>query len=578
VTTEPRLRAAAAAPPPPPHRRAGRTVAVVLGVAFGLWVLLLAADRGFAGAVPRGMHVAGVDVGARSRAAAAEAVRRGLADRASAPIVATAEGRPFPLRPAESGLSLEVAATVDAAARRTLDPLSAVRHLLGLRTSVAPRAAVDVDALRAAVLRIAARVDPPARDGGIAFRGTTPVVTTPTPGRRLDVEDAVVAVRSAYLRTSTVALPSRTSRPAVPQQEIDRALREIARPAVAAPVTVTAGGRTAVLQPAHLAAGLTITPDADGRLQPHLDGAAVLRAAGQRLAALGTPAVDARYRAVKKSLQLLPARRGRAVPAVGLARALLPVLDDPPPRRVEVALAATAPKVTTEELQRLGMREIVGSFTTHHPCCAPRVRNIHRMADIVNGHVVAPGETFSLNGLVGERTRAKGFVEAPMIEDGLYRNSVGGGVSQFATTMFNAVFFGGFEDVQHKPHSYWISRYPEGRESTVSYPQPDFRWRNDSPYGVLVQTKYTGTSLTVRLWSTKRFDIESVSSGRYAFTDPPAEVIRSEKEGCEPSSGRQGWSINVTRVFKRDGQVIRRQVFRTTYLPEPHVVCGPRPS
>ncbi len=126
---------------------------------------------------------------------------------------------------------------------------------------------------------------------------------------------------------------------------------------------------------------------------------------------------------------------------------------------------------------------MVSTFTTHHPCCASRVTNIHTIANIVNGAIVMPGATFSLNKFVGPRDTKRGFVEAPMIEDGLFEDSVGGGISQFATTMYNAVFFAGLKDITHTPHSYYISRYPAGREATVSYPEPNLIFQNDEPTG-----------------------------------------------------------------------------------------------
>jgi len=199
------------------------------------------------------------------------------------------------------------------------------------------------------------------------------------------------------------------------------------------------------------------------------------------------------------------------------------------------------------------------------------------MADIVNGALVLPGQTFSLNGYVGERDTARGFVSAPMIDQGSFVDAVGGGVSQFATTIFNAVFFAGLKDVQHTPHSYYISRYPAGRESTVSYPQPDFRFNNDSPYGVLIQTAYTGTSLTVTFWGTKRYEIESVSGPRYAPTVLTG-VTYNPRPDCEASGGSTGFSINVTRIFLSGGREVKRETFHTRYLPEPHVICGPSPS
>src|SRR5680860_457280 len=144
------------------------------------------------------------------------------------------------------------------------------------------------------------------------------------------------------------------------------------------------------------------------------------------------------------------------------------------------------PDVTAEALAELGVEHLVSKFTTYHDCCANRVANIHLMADTVDGVIVMPGEEFSLNGFVGERTTAKGYLPAGTIIDGEIVDTVGGGVSQFATTFYNAVFWGGYEDVTHKPHSFYFSRYPEGIEATISWPQPDLQFRNNDGSGVLI--------------------------------------------------------------------------------------------
>ncbi|MDP8927099.1 MAG: VanW family protein [Actinomycetota bacterium] len=113
------------------------------------------------------------------------------------------------------------------------------------------------------------------------------------------------------------------------------------------------------------------------------------------------------------------------------------------------------------------------------------------MADIVEGAVIEPGEHFSLNGHMGRRTRARGFVAAPVIVEGEFEEEVGGGVSQFATTFFDAAYFSGIQIDEFQQHSYYISRYPMGRESTIYYGLIDVAVTNDSPYGILVHTSYT---------------------------------------------------------------------------------------
>jgi vancomycin resistance protein YoaR len=151
----------------------------------------------------------------------------------------------------------------------------------------------------------------------------------------------------------------------------------------------------------------------------------------------------------------------------------------------------------------LGVKQVIGQFTTNHPAGQPRVTNIHTISDFVRGALIAPGDTFSLNGYVGRRTKEKGYVMAPVIENGEHAEDIGGGVSQFATTLFNAAFFGGLDIPEHKAHSEYISRYPFGREATVAYPSVDIKIHNETPYGVVIWPTYTASSVTIQLWSTQ---------------------------------------------------------------------------
>jgi vancomycin resistance protein YoaR len=171
---------------------------------------------------------------------------------------------------------------------------------------------------------------------------------------------------------------------------------------------------------------------------------------------------------------------------------------------VALALRPQTAARTADSLSKLGVVEKVAQFTTNHPSGAPRVTNIHRMADIVQGAIIEPGDTFSVNDYVGPRTVAKGFVSAPIIgENGYFTDDVGGGVSQFATTLFNAAFFAGLEIPVYQAHGIYISRYPYGREATLDYGNIDLQIRNNTPYGILIWPTYTDSSITVSLYSTR---------------------------------------------------------------------------
>ncbi len=179
--------------------------------------------------------------------------------------------------------------------------------------------------------------------------------------------------------------------------------------------------------------------------------------------------------------------------------------------RIEGPLALPSrPAVSPQEqahLEALGIVELVGAFTTRHPCCQGRVDNIQRFAELVRGAIVEPGQSLSLNGHVGRRTEEKGFVEGGFIERGVLVDEIGGGVSQFATTIFNALIRSGMTIDEYQTHSLYFSRYPFGLDPTISYPKPDLRFTNPTPYGLLIWPTYTDTSITVELYSTRNVQV-----------------------------------------------------------------------
>ncbi|MGI5291381.1 VanW family protein [Nonomuraea polychroma] len=564
-------------PAPADGRRAAagsrnRRLAVIVAAVVAVPVLAYAVPAVvLAGETARGTRVAGIDIGGLSAADARARLERELGERETRPVALTAAGRTARLTPAKLGLGFDIPATVEAAMEGASTPAGIVRALFGDPRDLQPRVTVDDRVLAGELGKLAKAVDTRPRQGGVRYQGVEPQAVLPKPGRALDQEGAARAVRDAFIGNRTsIALTTRAVQPSVSAAEVRRVATTVARSAVTAPFTLTNDAKKVQLSPSQIAAGLRFVADGQGGLRPSFDARDVRADAEKQLVDAKQRPRDASFTIAKGRPQVIPGRVGRGIDAKALGTAVSDALAAGQ-RSVDAPLTETQPRVTTAEAKKFGIKEKVSSFTTRHPCCAPRVTNIHRIADILDGYVVQPGETFSLNTIVGKRDKARGFVEAPMILNNRFVNDVGGGVSQFATTMFNAVFFGGFQDVQHMAHQYYISRYPAGRESTVSFPQPDFRWRNDSPYGVLVKTSYTATSITVDFWSTKRYDIESQSSPRYDVKPFPSLSESGPK--CIEMPGAEGFSIDVWRIFKRDGEVLRKQKFHTVYAPEPRLTC-----
>jgi vancomycin resistance protein YoaR len=418
----------------------------------------------------------------------------------------------------------------------------------------------------------------PAKDATVTLTGAEPAVTRAVVGTDLDTAAAAEVIRAGWLGGARpIVLPVRETQPKVTQAAADAALRDVAKPALAAPLDVVVGSKTVSLPPAKLVPALAVVPDDAGTLALRVDGAKLREAVLTAAPEIGVVPKDARIELRNGRPVVVPAVEGVTIDPAALATAARPALAaaDREQRRATVQTAVREPELTTAEATKLGVKEQVSTFSTNLTSNSLRTENLRVAARTVNGTLVMPGETFSLNGVLGERTRAKGYNEAPAINSGRLVRDVGGGVSQMATTIFNNVFFSGLQDVYHKPHSFYISRYPEGREATVNWPTVDLKWKNDSPYAVLIQA-WVDSKVNVSFWSTKVWDIEAGKSGRSNFRSP--KTIYDPSPGCVAQDANGGFDVSVTRIFKKNGATVKTETFHARYNAEDKVICGPKPG
>ncbi len=558
--------------PEPPRRRRVLPGVLVLLVVLALLAYLVPAVM-MSGAVLRGTSVAGIDIGGLTVTQAADKLRTELAAKVNKPVTVEISGRKETVQADEAGLEFDVVATISEARSGFPSPVDVWRGLTST-TELQPKLAIDTSQLVRTVEGLAKSHDKEPREGRVVFEGLRPVVTEPEDGVLLDRDDAVRRITDAFLNSRPTAVLTLRPAKARTTPEAVAEARAQAQRAVAAPVTLAIGAKRATLPPATLAAHLSFVADGEGGLVPRFDAEAALAAVERDLVDESQAPRDATYQIVDGKPRLVTARTGRGVDGRRLARDVARVIGRQGDRVVPVRLSVVRPEVATAEVSNLGIKENVGEFTTTFECCQPRATNIQRMAAQLDGHVVRPGETFSLNDTVGERTREAGYVEAGQIVGGRMVEIVGGGVSQFATTLYNAAYFGGFEEIERTPMDYYAARYPAGRDAALLYPDRDLKWRNDSEYGVLIKTASTGTSVTVTLWSTRRYDkVEAVESERRAPT--AFRRTTSSAPGCIPTAGTAGFTIDVTRVFFKGGEEVKRDAKQTTkYRPQAQVICA----
>ncbi len=463
--------------------------------------------------VPRGTTIAGVEVGGGSREAAVSALERGLAERSTAPIPVSVdeatEGSVTvgSIDPVAAGLAVDYAASVEAAGGgRSWAPDRLWDYFTG-GDDLDPVVTVDDTAMTAAVDELVEAHSRPPRDGDVVFDEGRVSVVEPRLGERVDAEEARAALEAAYLQDTTAELSSASAQPDVDDSDVAEALDGFANPALSGPVTLVFDRTRVRLGPSEFAPALGMKARR-GELVPDLDEERLIQLVERGMSRSGRP-VDATVRIVDGRPRVIPDRPGVRYRPDDVERAFLRLLRRPADKR-EAAVDARVARADfrTADARRLRIREQVSAFTTYFPHAAYRNTNIGRAAELVDGTILEPGETFSLNDTVGERTRANGFTKGFVIEDGVYQEDLGGGVSQMATTTFNAMFFAGLKDIEHKTHSFYIDRYPVGREATVAWGSVDLRFQNDTPYGVLITARVTPSTpssqgvVTVRMWST----------------------------------------------------------------------------
>jgi vancomycin resistance protein YoaR len=576
-------------------------------VLAGLVVLVLAAgllavqELAAAGQVRRGVRVGGVDLSGLSRAEATERLAVAARDIQAAPLTLEAGAATQRLRRSRAGVELDVGATVAAAlAVGREGPLDADRlsgwfrriHVPWRARVVAERLDRQLAALdgrvgsevREPTLRIGGRLLAPGAKGGTGAAatgaaGAVPVeVVAGRPGKVIDRAGAGAALLAAAAAPAgaAVRLPIGERPPSV-GPEAAGATAERAATLLEAPVEVTAGGGSASLRPADLAP-LVRTQVTAGELRLSLDPGGLDRLLRRQARFAYTEPESARFQPTGSSVRILPAVAGLEVIPRKAAVAVLEAGAGTEDRSAALPTATSQPELTTKEAKGLGVKEVMSTFTTtFNAGDAPRVHNIGLIAAAVHGSLVRPGQVFSMNGATGQRTAAKGYRTAHVIQNGEIVDGLGGGVCQAGTTMFNTAFFAGLPVVQRRNHSLHISHYPMGRDATLDWPGTDLKFRNDSPYGIYITSRATPSTLTFTFWSTSRgYKVTASTSAASNFRAPPTryedDPTLPKGEEVVEEAGSSGFDVTVSRTVAKGGAVVRRDSFVSNYSPWVRVV------
>jgi vancomycin resistance protein YoaR len=538
---------------------------------LGAWAIDAAA---LSGQVRRNVEVAGRPVGGLGEASLPEVMNSIAEEVAARPVRITSGDKTYETTAGDIGLALDEQATSDAA----LDvgrgdplfkqPFSWLRSFFTPRdvevqyTVSGPTATATMVELQGADL--AAPHDPTIMLGQQGW-----AVVPGIPGQGIDTETLIDELPEAAAESRTGAIEVEVgSAPVAPSFTDEQAqkLADQANQMTANGLELTAAETTKTVPAGQLRTWIGPTTEG-GKLGLAINKGAVDKALPQVFADIAAQPQNARIVLGANGPRVVPSQPGVTCCGADSSDRVWNALTGGQPG-TELEATVTEPALTTEAAQGLHVeRPVCGNnawrngapttagpgFTTYYNPGEPRVTNIHRIADIVDGTLLLPGQEFSMNNTVGPRTLDKGFVVAGAIRDGEHVDEVGGGVSQFATTTFNAAYFCGLDITTYQAHSEWFTRYPRGREATMGYPAPDLSFVNDTPYGIVIDTSYTGTSVTVTMWS--------------------SPYARGEQVGISESSSGNCDVVTTTRRITYPDKAPVTDTFRATYRPGPDQPC-----
>ena len=246
----------------------------------------------------------------------------------------------------------------------------------------------------------------------------------------------------------------------------------------------------------------------------------------------------------------------------------------------EIPLQITKPDITTDKLGEEAFPEKLSSFSTRYDASnINRSTNIELAVAQINGKVLLPGETFSFNGTVGPRTKAKGYLLAGAYSAGELVESYGGGVCQVSSTIYNSILYANLEVVQRSNHSSVVSYVDPGLDATVSYGSKDFKFKNSRKYAIKIKAEAKNGILTIQIWGIpeeEEYEIELSSevteiipcNTKYVYDSslaPYQEVVSA--------MGANGAKSIAYKTVKKNGAVISKTVLsEDSYNPMTKVI------
>lgn len=245
---------------------------------------------------------------------------------------------------------------------------------------------------------------------------------------------------------------------------------------------------------------------------------------------------------------------------------------------VTIPLKIKKPKITTKKLKKHLFKDKLGSCTTNVSGSSARVSNVDLAAETIDGTILLPGETFSYNDTLGERTTARGYQAAPAYSNGESVQEVGGGICQVSSTLYKATLLSNLEIVEHHNHSYVSAYIGIGMDATVSWGGPDYQFKNDTDYPIRIDAAYSGGQVTCTIYGAKLDDVRVEMTAETLQVNSCGTVYQDDPDMAEGtstvvSSGHDGYVVQTYRnLYEGDKKISSKKEAYCVYRKKDRIV------
>ncbi|MGA1591794.1 MAG: VanW family protein [Candidatus Nanopelagicales bacterium] len=543
------------------------TSATIVGLIIGLYGISYSISH-----LPNNTKFLSIDISNLTLQDALQTISVNIDDELNKNIVIESSSDSVVINPAELGLTLDVATTLK---QTRLNPFQSLSALIQ-GYEVTPVIRLNDVLMKAKLTQLAAGSEKKPRLADIDIKDGQIITSRQVNGKKVNWDKTQEAIVASWLREEN---PFEIVYDAVEPQITDSDVLTLSSQLenyLSGTVIVRSDNRTAIFSRRDIAEVIYFEKN-QSKIQMHFNQQLIWNKLISKLPGLDKPIKNADLKIIDETPVLTPANFSLNIGSQEFQDLFIAALSDSKTREIDLNPFIVRPNIETEQLANLQIVEKVSEFRQNFPPAQYRTDNVSNAAKFIDGTILMPGEIYSMNQTIKERTRENGYVPGIYINNGKFDEGLGGGVSIITTAVWTAAFFAGLEPIEQRAHSIYIPRYQEGIEATVQWGSLDLKFKNNLDSAILIKSKVDLDGVTITMYGKKKFDqVVAKKSNRYNVK--PYKTIYSQAKNCIDQEGQPGFGVTVTREMFRNGALVASDEFKTNYRIGNTIICGAKPD